>query len=55
MGKLVDPRAGKPIEVAEADHYYQCAQCGAWNDCRDLGQAFDHEPGGSHPKADRPQ
>src|ERR1700747_3243416 len=50
-----DPKTGKPIEVPEAGHFYRCKVCGALLDCRDLGQVFDHEPGGSHPKADHPQ
>jgi hypothetical protein len=53
MGKLVDPGTGKPIEVAEAEHFMRCPSCGGWIDCRDLGQVFDREPGGSHPKAHR--
>jgi hypothetical protein len=33
MGKLVDPRTGKPGEVAETEHFYRCKACGAWFDC----------------------
>lgn len=38
----------------EAEHFYQCAECGGWVDMRDLGAVFDHEPGGSHPPCDKP-
>ena len=51
----VDPKTGQPIEVREAEHFYRCKVYGALVDCRDLGQVFDHRPGGTHPKEDRQQ
>ncbi len=40
---------GRPIEAAEADHFYRCKACGAWIDCRDLGQVFEYECEVPHP------
>ena len=54
-GVRVDPKTGEPIDVPEAEHFYSCKVCGALVDCRDLGQVFDHEPGGTHPNEDRQQ
>ena len=54
-GVWVDPKTGRPIDVPEAEHFYRCEICGALVDCRDLGQVFDHEPGGTHPKEDQEQ
>lgn len=51
-GKYVSK--GPPGVTNEADHFYQCAECGGWVDMRDLGSVFDHEPGGSHPATDKP-
>ena len=55
MGKLVDPKTGKPVEVPEVDHFYRCEASGALVDRRDLGQVFDHEGELPHPAADKPQ
>ena len=49
MGKRRD---GEPEN--EAEHFYQCKECGGWVDKRDLSSVFDHEDGGSHPKTDLP-
>jgi hypothetical protein len=54
MARPID-KTGQPVEVPEAEHCYRCKVFGALVNCRDLGQVFDHEPGGSHPKADGPQ
>lgn len=50
----IGKRRGDP-QADEAEHYYQCAECGGWVDMRDLGSVFDHEPGGSHPASDKAQ
>jgi hypothetical protein len=55
IGRPIDPKTGKPVEVPEAEHFYRCKVCGALVDCRDLGAVFDHESGGSHPANDLPQ
>jgi hypothetical protein len=55
IGVRIDPRTGRPIQVEEAEHFYQCALCGAWVDCRDLGMVFDHEGPLPHPAGDKPQ
>ena len=28
IGQRIDPRTGKPVKVAEAEHYYRCAKRG---------------------------
>ena len=55
LGKLVDPRTGKPVETAEAEHYMRCQGCGGWIDRRDLGMVFDHHGPLPHPVGDKPQ
>jgi hypothetical protein len=40
--------------VAEAEHFYRCARCGVWVDCRDLGMVFEHEGGLPHPVGNKP-
>lgn len=41
-GVFVGKRLGDP-PADEADHFIQCAACGGWIDCRDLGEVFAHE------------
>ena len=53
-GKYVGTPQGEPPKD-EAEHFYQCEECGGWVDKRDLGSVFDHELGGSHPASDKPQ
>jgi hypothetical protein len=36
----------------EAGHFYRCAACGRWVDCRDLSQVFDHDGPLPHPAKD---
>jgi hypothetical protein len=36
----------------EAERRYRCPACGAWVDCRNLGQVFDHEGPLPHPAED---
>ena len=55
IGRPIDPKTGKPVEVAEADHFYRCEACGVWVDRRDLGQVFGHEGELPHPAEDREQ
>ena len=54
LPKLVDPSTSAPIEVAEAKHFYRCARCGVWVDCRDLGMVFEHEGGLPQPVGNKP-
>jgi hypothetical protein len=55
LGKLVDPRTGKPVEAAEADHFMRCPACGGVLDMRDLGAALAHHGPLPHPARDKPQ
>jgi hypothetical protein len=55
IGKRIDPRTGKPMNVDETEHFYRCSTCGGWVDRRDLGQVFDHEAATPHPVGDKPQ
>jgi hypothetical protein len=39
----------------EAEHFIRCPACGGWIDCRDLGQALEHDGPLPHPTQDQPQ
>jgi len=49
--KHVGRRVADPLKE-EAEHFYRCAACGRWVDCRDLSQVFDHEGLLPHPAKD---
>ena len=55
IGRPIEPKIGKPVEVAEADRLMRCPACGGWIDCRDLGQVFEHGGELPHPAEDREQ
>jgi hypothetical protein len=49
---------GRPVGEPpkdEAEHYIRCPGCGAWMDCRDLGQVLAHTSDLPHPAEDQPQ
>ena len=48
-GKYIGHRV---CDLAKEEHYYRCPACGAWLDCRDLGQVLDHEGPAPHPAED---
>ncbi len=52
-GKFIGTRVGGEPEN-EADNFDQCG-CGAWVDCRDLGQVLEHVGPYPHPSQDQPQ
>jgi hypothetical protein len=56
-GTIIEFPRGKHIrhrvcDLAKDEHFYRCAACGRWVDCRDLGQVFDHEGPLPHPADD---
>jgi hypothetical protein len=52
--KYIGKRRGDP-PASEAAHFIRCPACNGWIDCRDLGQAFEHEGTLPHPAQDQPQ
>jgi hypothetical protein len=53
MGRLVDPKTGKPVEAAEADHFMRCPARSGVLDMRDLGAALAHHGPLPHPGEDQ--
>jgi hypothetical protein len=53
-GKYMGVRLGEG-PASEAEHFIRCPACNGWIDCRDLGQAFEHEGPLPHPVQDQPQ
>ena len=50
-GRYIGKRDGPP-PADELEHFIQCGECGAWLDCRDLGDVLAHEGPHERPKGD---
>lgn len=52
IGRLVDPKTGKPVDAPEAENYMRCPAYGGVLDMRDLGAALAHHGPLPHPDGD---